>query len=151
MPVFIQKEDFDLNKAIATLRAGNGKIGAIASFIGIARDINQHESVQGLVLEHYPGMTEKTLQKLIDQTKQRWNIFDALIIHRIGVLKPQDQIVLVAVSSEHRAEALQACQFVMDFLKTSAPFWKKELTVQGERWITPRESDMQAIKNWDSE
>ncbi|TAK92067.1 MAG: molybdopterin synthase catalytic subunit MoaE [Burkholderiaceae bacterium] len=148
MPVRVQCEDFDLSREIAALRAGNPQIGAVASFVGIARDMNEGSSVQTLTLEHYPGMTEKVLDDLIVQAKQRWDIFDALIIHRIGTLQPQDQIVLVAVTSRHREAALTACSFIMDFLKTRAPFWKKEHTATGERWVAARQSDTQAADAW---
>ena len=148
MPVRIQTDDFEVSREIAALRAGNPAVGAVASFIGIARDVNAGEAVRTLTLEHYPGMTEKVLQELIEQAQQRWNIFDALIVHRIGTLQPQDQIVLVAVTSVHREDALSACAFIMDFLKTDAPFWKKEGTAHGERWVAARESDGAAAERW---
>lgn len=148
MPVRIQQNDFDLSTEIAALRASNSAVGAVASFVGIARDVNVGDVIQTLTLEHYPGMTEKVLQELIEQAKQRWKIFDALIVHRVGTLKPQDQIVLVAVTGVHRDDALSACQFIMDFLKTDAPFWKKEMTAQGERWVAARRSDTEAAARW---
>lgn len=150
MPVRIQTDDFDVSAELAALRAGNAAVGAVASFVGIARDINQGNVIQTLTLEHYPGMTEKVLQGLIERAQQRWNIFDALIVHRVGTLKPQDQIVLVAVSSVHRGEAMAACMLIMDFLKTEAPFWKKESTTQGEEhWVAARVSDADAVARWD--
>ncbi len=148
MPVRIQAEDFDLSAEISQLRASNAQVGAVASFIGIARDMNEGSDVQMLTLEHYPGMTEKVLSGLIEQAKQRWDIFDALIIHRIGTLKPQDQIVLVAVTSRHREAAFSACECIMDFLKTKAPFWKKEQSSTGARWVDAKESDDQAAQRW---
>jgi len=148
VPVRIQAEDFDLSAEISQLRASNAQVGAVASFIGIARDMNEGSDVQMLTLEHYPGMTEKVLSGLIEQAKQRWDIFDALIIHRIGTLKPQDQIVLVAVTSRHREAAFSACECIMDFLKTKAPFWKKEQSSTGARWVDAKESDDQAAQRW---
>ncbi len=148
MPVGVQTEDFDIGAEIARLRSGNPKIGAIASFIGLVRDVNDGDAVRGMTLEHYPGMTETALSAILDEAKARWEVIDAIIIHRIGTLKPTDQIVLVIVASSHRTEAFAACEFVMDFLKTSAPFWKKELTGQGARWVEARESDDAAALRW---
>jgi len=148
VPVRIQAEDFDPTAEISALRAGNAQVGAVASFIGIARDVNDGGDVQTLTLEHYPGMTEKVLSGLIEQAQQRWDIFDVLIIHRIGTLKPQDQIVLVAVTSRHRNAAFSACEYIMDFLKTKAPFWKREQSSTGARWVEARESDEQAALRW---
>ena len=125
-----------------------GKHGACASFIGSMRDFNEGDSVSTMTLEHYPGMTEKYLEKICDDAKQRWDVLDCLIIHRVGTLKPLDQIVLVAVVSAHRGEAFKACEFIMDFLKTQAPFWKKEVTAKGERWIEAKLSDDIALKQW---
>ena len=148
MPVRIQSEDFDAGREIAALRRGNPAIGAIASFIGIVRDINEGERVAEMTLEHYPGMTEKSIAAIIDQAKSRWSIFDALVVHRIGWLKPLDQIVLVVVTGAHRGDAFAACEFIMDYLKTRAPFWKKEQTVEGERWVEARASDDIAAGRW---
>ncbi len=129
-------------------RAGDARIGALASFLGLVRDLNDGASVSAMTLEHYPGMTEKALEAIVAEAKQRWNIYDALVIHRVGPLKPCDQIVLVAVSSAHRGEAFAACEFIMDYLKTRAPFWKKEDTPDGGRWVDARDSDDSAAARW---
>jgi molybdopterin synthase catalytic subunit len=146
--VRVQTEDFDISREIATLREGNAAVGAVASFVGIVRDLNDSARVSTLTLEHYPGMTEKALLAIADDAKRRWDLYDVLIVHRVGELKPTDQIVLVAVSSAHRGEAFAACQFVMDYLKTRAPFWKKERTPQGDRWVEARASDDDAMARW---
>ncbi len=148
MPVRVQTEDFEAGKEIAALRRDNPAVGAIASFIGVVRDVNDGDSVAGMTLEHYPGMTEKSLGDIVEQAKSRWKIFDALVVHRVGRLQPQDQIVLVVVTGAHRGEAFAACEFIMDYLKTSAPFWKKEETSQGARWVDARASDDIAAERW---
>ena len=148
MPVRIQREDFEAGREIAALRRGNPGIGAIASFIGVVRDANDGERVAEMTLEHYPGMTEKSIAGIIDQAKARWRVFDALVVHRVGLLKPLDQIVLVVVTGAHRGDAFAACEFIMDYLKTRAPFWKKEQTVEGERWVEARASDEIAAGRW---
>ncbi|MGZ3238507.1 MAG: molybdopterin synthase catalytic subunit MoaE [Burkholderiaceae bacterium] len=148
MPIHIQTEDFDLSTEIAQLRATNPRVGAVVSFIGTVRDMNDGSSVAEMELEHYPGMTEKALEDIVEQAKARWKIFDALVIHRVGPLKPLDQIVLVAVTSSHRGEAFAACEFIMDYLKTQAPFWKKEKTPQGARWVDARVTDDVALEKW---
>ena len=148
MPVRIQTEDFDLSTEIAALRAGRAGVGAVVSFVGTVRDINQGTGVSSLTLEHYPGMTDKSLQEIVAQAKSRWQLDEVLVIHRVGPLLPLEQIVLVAVSSAHRGEAFEACEFVMDWLKTRAPFGKKEATPQGERWVDARESDDAAAARW---
>ena len=148
MPVRIQREDFEAGREIAALRLGNPGIGAIASFIGVVRDANDGERVAEMTLEHYPGMTEKSIAGIIDQAKARWRVFDALVVHRVGLLKPLDQIVLVVVTGAHRGDAFAACEFIMDYLKTRAPFWKKEQTVEGERWVEARASDEIAAGRW---
>jgi molybdopterin synthase catalytic subunit len=148
VPVRIQTEDFDAGAEIAALRRGNPAIGAIASFIGLVRDANEGERVSQMTLEHYPGMTEKALEKIVDDAKSRWDIIDVLVIHRVGTLQPCDQIVLVIVSGAHRGEAFAACEFVMDYLKTQAPFWKKEQTPAGSRWVDARSSDDAAAERW---
>ena len=147
MTVRVQREDFDLSSEILALRQRNN-IGAVASFIGVVRDFNNESQIQEMELEHYPGMTEKTLVAISDEAKSRWDIIDTLIIHRYGVLKPADQIVLVAVTSAHRGEAFRACEFIMDFLKTQAPFWKRELTEKGSQWVSAKESDDMAAARW---
>ena len=148
MPVRVQSRDFDVGAEIAALRAGNPGVGAVASFIGTVRDLNDGEGVSTLTLEHYPGMTERSLEDICAQAKARWNVIDTLVVHRVGELQPQDQIVLVAVKSAHRGEAFSACAFIMDYLKTQAPFWKKELTPQGARWVEARASDDEAAARW---
>jgi molybdopterin synthase catalytic subunit len=148
MPVRIQTEDFDLSTEIAALRAGRAGVGAVVSFVGTVRDINQGTGVSSLTLEHYPGMTDKSLEDIVAQATSRWQLDQVLVIHRVGPLQPLDQIVLVAVTSAHRGEAFEACEFVMDWLKTRAPFWKKEATPQGERWVDARESDDAAAARW---
>jgi len=148
MAVRVQEADFDIGAEIAALRRGNPAIGAIASFIGLVRDSNDGDAVSGMTLEHYPGMTEKALTGIVAEAKKRWDIIDALVIHRVGELKPLDQIVLVVVSGAHRGAAFDACEFIMDYLKTQAPFWKKEQTAQGARWVEARASDDQAVERW---
>jgi len=148
MPVRIQEHDFDLSVEVARLREGDGQVGAVAVFIGTVRDLNEGSAVKQMTLEHYPGMTEAALEEIIEQAKSRWDLRNALTIHRIGPLKPQDQIVLVAVTSAHRGEAFSACEFMMDYLKTQAPFWKKEDTPDGARWVDARVSDDQALERW---
>lgn len=148
MPVRVQKEDFDAGLEIAKLREGNPKVGAVASFIGIVRDLNEGDAVATLTLEHYPGMTEKSLEEIVTQARQRWDIYDALVVHRVGTLSPLDQIVLVVVTSAHRGESFKACEFLMDYLKTQAPFWKKEVTPDGARWVDARASDDAAAERW---
>ena len=149
MTVRVQHEDFDAGAEIARLRAGDPRIGAVASFVGVARDRNDGAAVATLTLEHYPGMTERAIEAIAEQAKARWSVFDILVIHRIGTLKPLDQIVLVVVTSSHRGDAFAACEFVMDYLKTEAPFWKKESTPSGERWVDARESDEAARSRWE--
>jgi molybdopterin synthase catalytic subunit len=148
MAVRVQTEDFDAGAEIAALRRGNPKIGGIASFIGLVRDVNEGTDVGEMTLEHYPGMTEAALDEIVAEAKSRWDIFDALVIHRVGTLRPLDQIVLVVVTGAHRGEAFAACEFLMDYLKTRAPFWKKELTPQGARWVEARQSDDAAAERW---
>jgi molybdopterin synthase catalytic subunit len=148
MAVKAQTEDFDLTIEIAQLRANTPKVGAIVNFVGVVRDLNEGEQIAEMELEHYPGMTEKALEDIIAQARSRWDLFDALVIHRVGPLKPLDQIVLVAVTSAHRGEAFAACEFIIDYLKTQAPFWKKEQTPQGSRWVDARVTDDEALKKW---
>lgn len=148
MDIRVQAEDFDAGAEISRLRLSRPDIGAVAAFIGQVRDINDGSAVSGMTLEHYPGMTEKALRQIVEDAQSRWDFFDALVIHRIGELKPQDQIVLVLVAGAHRGEAFAACEFIMDYLKTRAPFWKKETTPEGGRWVDARESDEQARERW---
>jgi molybdopterin synthase catalytic subunit len=148
MSVRVQTEDFDIAREIAALRAGDPRVGAVAAFIGLVRDVNDASAVSTLTLEHYPGMTEKALSGIVDEAKSRWRVYDALVIHRVGELRPTDQIVLVIVTSAHRGDAFAACEFIMDYLKTRAPFWKKERTPAGERWVEARASDDEAAQRW---
>lgn len=148
MTVRIQTEDFDVGLELNKLRHSNPAIGALVSFVGQVRDINDGSSVNTLTLEHYPEMTEKALLKIEAEAKSRWDVLDSLIIHRVGTLQPLDQIVLVLVASAHRGDAFSACEFIMDYLKTIAPFWKKELTSQGERWVEAKLSDDAAKARW---
>jgi molybdopterin synthase catalytic subunit len=149
MAVRIQTEDFDSGREIAALRAGNARVGAVAAFIGTVRDVNDAAHISSLTLEHYPGMTEKALTAIVDEARERFDILDALVIHRVGTLAPTDQIVLVVVTGAHRGEVFDACRFLMDYLKTRAPFWKKEATPQGARWVEARESDDEAASRWE--
>ncbi len=149
MTVRIQEADFDLGAELVALRADDSRVGALASFVGLVRDLNDGASVSEMTLEHYPGMTEKSLEEIVVEAKARWAIYDALVIHRVGPLKPCDQIVLVAVTSAHRGEAFAACEFIMDYLKTRAPFWKKEATPDGGRWVDAREGDESAAARWE--
>jgi molybdopterin synthase catalytic subunit len=148
MTVRVQREEFDVGAEIARLRA-DPRVGAVASFIGVVRDVNDAAAVSSMTLEHYPGMTEKSLEAIVEQARSRWNVYDILVIHRIGELRPTDPIVLVIVTSAHRGDAFAACQFVMDYLKTDAPFWKKEATPQGTRWVEARDSDDAARERWE--
>jgi molybdopterin synthase catalytic subunit len=149
VPIRIQEGDFDISAEIAALRRGDPRVGAVVSFLGTVRDMNEGSSVKGMTLEHYPGMTEKALQDILDQAKARWDIYQSLVIHRVGPLLPEDQIVMVAVTSAHRGEAFAACEFIMDYLKTAAPFWKKEDTPEGGRWVDARVTDKTAMSRWE--
>ncbi|MBK6322756.1 MAG: molybdenum cofactor biosynthesis protein MoaE [Burkholderiales bacterium] len=151
--VAIQTADFDVSAELAGLRANDHRVGAICMFVGTVRDRHQAGGdssglIQSMELEHYPGMTEKSIEAMIDAAQQRFNIFGARVIHRVGLLHPFDQIVLVAVTSAHRGESFQACEFLMDYLKTQAPFWKKEQTPTGSRWVDARVSDDEAMAKW---
>jgi molybdopterin synthase catalytic subunit len=146
--VSIQTADFDLATEVATLRAGDSGVGAVASFIGTVRDRSDGAGVSAMELEHYPGMTERAIEAMMDAALQRFDIRGARVVHRVGHLLPGDQIVLVAVSSAHRGQAFQACEFLMDYLKTQAPFWKKETTPEGARWVDARVSDDAALARW---
>jgi len=147
--IVVQSEAFDLGTEVAAMSRDRTDIGAIASFVGLARDNNDGSGVQAMTLEHYPGMTEKALAALVDEAAARWALLDVTVIHRVGRLLPGDPIVLVAVASRHRGEAFAACEFIMDALKTRAPFWKKEETPDGERWVDARASDDTAAARWD--
>ena len=151
MKIRVQTEPFDLNAEVAALHQANPKVGAVAAFLGLVRDINEGQGVATMTLEHYPGMTEKSLEKIVAEAKERWALLDATVIHRVGILQPTDPIVLVAVASSHRQDAFAACAFIMDYLKTQAPFWKKETTPEGERWVDARDSDEAAAARWSKE
>ena len=146
--VTIQSADFDLSAEAAALRRDDAGVGAVAAFVGTVRDRNDGSGVGALTLEHYPGMTERAIESMIDEAMRRFDIRAARVIHRVGELKPLDQIVLVVVTSAHRGEAFQACEFLMDYLKTQAPFWKKEATPEGERWVDARAGDDAALARW---
>jgi len=148
MTVRVQTADFDLGAEVAALRAGDARVGAVAAFVGTVRDVNAMAEVVTMTLEHYPGMTEKALADIEAEARRRWALFGVLVIHRVGELRPQDQIVLVAVTAAHRGEAFAACEFIIDYLKTRAPFWKKEATPDGARWVDARTSDDEAAQRW---
>jgi len=146
--VSIQTQDFDLSTEVARLREQDQRVGAICTFVGTVRDRNDGQSISTMELEHYPGMTEKSIEAMIDEAFKRFDIYAVRVIHRVGLLQPLDQIVLVAVTSAHRGESFQACEFLMDYLKTQAPFWKKEQTPDGARWVDARVSDDVALAKW---
>ena len=148
MSVHVQTEDFDVGLVLNQLRLAHPAAGAVVSFVGQVRDINDGDSVNTLTLEHYPGMTESALNVIEVEARTRWDLMDSVIIHRVGTLKPLDQIVLVAVLSAHRGDAFKACEFIMDYLKTKAPFWKKEITSTRERWVDAKTSDDKAVDRW---
>lgn len=146
--VSIQTADFDLSAEVARLRADQPGVGGVCSFVGTVRDRNDGQSVQAMELEHYPGMTERAIEAMIDEAHARFDILGARVIHRVGPLQPLDQIVLVVVTSAHRGQSFEACEFLMDYLKTQAPFWKKEQTPEGARWVDARVSDDAALQRW---
>ena len=148
MSVSIQTVDFDLSAEVAALRVADPGVGAVAAFVGCVRDRNDGSGVRAMELEHYPGMTEKSIESMIAAARERFDIRGVRVIHRVGLLQPTDQIVLVAVSSAHRGAAFQACEFLMDYLKTQAPFWKKESTPDGARWVDARVADDDALRRW---
>ncbi len=148
MKISVQTACFDLGAEVAAISEGRTDIGAIASFVGLARDHNEGSRVAAMTLEHYPAMTEKALAAIVDEAMKRWTLLDVTVIHRVGKLLPGDPIVLVVVASAHRGEAFSACEFLMDYLKTRAPFWKKEETAEGERWVEARTSDDRAAERW---
>jgi molybdopterin synthase catalytic subunit len=148
MTVRVQREDFDVGAEIAALTAGNPRIGGVASFIGLVRDVADGTGVSAMTLEHYPGMTEKQLAAIVAEAKQRWPLEGCLVIHRYGRMEPTEQIVLVVTTSSHRQAALESCAFLIDWLKTRAPFWKVEDTAQGARWVEARASDDAAAAKW---
>jgi len=146
--VRVQAGDFDLGREVARLREGDARVGAVVSFVGTVRDLNDGAQVAGMELEHYPGMTEKSLEDIAAQARARWPLYATLVVHRVGPLLPLDQIVLVACSAAHRGDAFAACEFIMDYLKTDAPFWKKEQTPEGARWVDARVTDDKAKARW---
>ncbi len=148
MKIVVNEQDFDAGAEMTALRANNPQIGAIASFVGLVRDTNVGSEVASMMLEHYPAMTQRALEAIVAEAGQRWALLDTTVIHRVGELRPGDQIVMVAVASSHRADAFFACEFIMDYLKTQAPFWKKEQTPQGARWVEQRATDEQAAARW---
>lgn len=148
LSVSIQTEDFDVSYELAQLRANDARVGAVCSFVGTVRERNEGSDVSSMELEHYPGMTEKSIIAMMEEAAKRFDIHGVRVIHRIGLLQPQDQIVLVAVTSAHRGMSFQACEFLMDYLKTQAPFWKKEVTPDGSRWVDARVSDDKALARW---
>jgi len=146
--VSVQEADFDLGAEVAALREGDGGTGAVVSFVGTVRDTSHGHDVVRMELEHYPGMTEKAIEAMVDAAFERFDIRGARVIHRVGVLDARAQIVLVAVTSAHRGQAFQACEFLMDYLKTQAPFWKKEHTAEGAHWVDARVQDDEALARW---
>ena len=144
----IQEQDFDLTTEVKALRKDDPRVGAVVTFVGTVRDMNDGSPVKGMTLEHYPGMTERSLGEIIQQARGRWDLYKTLVIHRVGPMLPEDQIVLVAVTSAHRGEAFAACEFIMDYLKTAAPFWKKEETPEGSKWVDARVTDDAAMARW---
>ena len=146
--VCIQTQDFDAGEVLRRLRANDVRVGAVCSFIGVVRDRNDGQNVSSMALEHYPGMTEKAIEAMVDDAVARFGIYGVRVIHRVGLLQPLDQVVMVAVTSAHRGTSFQACEFLMDYLKTQAPFWKKEQTPQGARWVDARVADDAALAKW---
>lgn len=150
MSVSVQEADFDVSTEVSALRAGQRDVGAVAVFVGTVRDLNEGSAVSAMTLEHYPEMTQRSLDKIVQAAHERFDILGVRVIHRVGRLQPMDQIVMVAVTSRHRGQAFQACEFIMDYLKTEAPFWKREDTPQGARWVDSRDSDDAAAARWKS-
>ena len=148
MSVLIQEDDFDLASELTALRSGNSKVGAMVSFVGLVRDFSHNETIESIYLEYYPGMTEKALNKIIVEATQRWSLINVRVIHRIGQLFANDQIVLVATTALHRGEAFAGCEFIIDYLKTAAPFWKKEETSEGSQWLETRDTDVKRMEHW---
>ncbi len=146
--ISVQEAPFDAAAEEEAVRAGNPKVGAVVTFLGLMRDLNEGDRVEAMTLEHYPGMTEKALSAIVDEACSRWQIEGVRVVHRVGELRPEEPIVLVTVASRHRGEAFRACEFIIDWLKTRAPFWKKERTEQGERWVEARQSDGEAEARW---
>lgn len=148
MSVSIRHEDFDVGTVMAEMRAASNNVGALVTFVGLVRDMSYDDRVNNIYVEHYPGMSEKALHKIIEEAHKRWELIDARVIHRVGTLGPNDQIVLVATASSHRGNAFSSCEFIIDYLKTDAPFWKKEVKPQGGEWVVTKESDVQRMERW---
>ena len=148
MSVSIQHDDFDVGKEMAALCAMSNNVGAIVSFVGLVRDLSNNEEVENIYVEHYPGMSEKALNKILVEARQRWDLLAVRVIHRVGTLGPNDQIVLVMTASTHRGHAFSGCEFIIDYLKTDAPFWKKEIKNEGGEWVATRDSDVQRMERW---
>ncbi len=148
MSISIQVADFDVAQELAALRVTSGQVGALVSFVGLVRDLSNDENIDSIHLEHYPGMSEKALEKIVAEANLRWRLLGVRVIHRVGQLRPNDQIVLVATASAHRADAFAACEFIIDYLKTAAPFWKKEQTAQGAQWLDTKDADVQRMQRW---
>ena len=146
----VQESNFDVSDELATLRKDQPGVGAVVSFVGVVRDLNDDLSVSTMHLEHYPGMTERAIESIANEANDRWQLMGVTVIHRVGLLEPLDQIVLVAVASAHRGDAFDACEFIMDYLKTRAPFWKRETTPDGDRWVDARATDDKAAERWHS-
>lgn len=146
--IIVQEAPFDISRETRDLRAVSAEVGAVCTFLGIVRDVNEDEAVRGLYLEHYPGMTEKQIGAIVAEAESRWDVLSATVIHRVGSLVPSDEIVFVGVASRHRGDAFDACEFIIDYLKTRATFWKKEQTVDGDRWLETRESDVETARSW---
>lgn len=149
MSVSVQKADFDVGAEVAALSHGRHEVGAVASFVGLVRDISGGSNIAAMTLEHYPGMTEKSLEEIVDQAEARWSLYAVRVIHRFGRLEPGDRIVFVGVAGAHRGESFAACEFIMDYLKTRAPFWKREETPEGAHWVDARDSDDSAAARWE--
>lgn len=148
MSISIQESDFDVAAEMAALRRSSAKTGALVSFVGLVRDFSSEGRIENIFLEHYSGMTEKALEKIIGEAAARWNLLGSRVIHRIGPLRPNDQIVLVATAAAHRREAFASCEFIIDYLKTAAPFWKREQTDHGGKWLETRDSDLRRMEHW---
>ncbi|MBT4161349.1 MAG: molybdopterin synthase catalytic subunit MoaE [Gammaproteobacteria bacterium] len=149
--VLVQEPPFSQDDEYRHLKSASLNVGGVATFVGTVRDINENDEVSALRLEHYPGMTEKEIHKILDEAAERWDVIAATVIHRIGDLHPGDEIVFAGVASQHRGDAFRACEFIMDFLKTRATFWKKESTADGDRWLTTRQSDVEAAATWEKD
>jgi molybdopterin synthase catalytic subunit len=147
----IQEDDLDALAEVAAVSVGDTRVGGVVSFIGLMRDLNQGDDITSMTLEHYPGMTEKALRKIVDEALARWDLLGVRLVHRVGEVRPPDPIVVVAVAAAHRGEAFRACEFIIDYLKTRAPFWKRELKADGsQRWVDARCSDDEAAAGWDN-